>query len=124
MSDMHEATGGSQVEGVYLPPVTLEVIAFLQTVFDHLEAGTLEQITGDPFYERSGDKPSFSDEDVTRIIAAIDDEFAAEIRQYAGYHHNRSGATTTPDFHRLPASTARVVVERIDEILQRHRDAA
>jgi hypothetical protein len=107
-------------EGVELRDVTLEVIDYLQDVYDKLEAGLEHHIIGDPFYQRANGQPPFSDEQVDRVIAAIDEEFAAEIGQYPGYHRNRSGANSTPDFWRLNPTARRSVVEGLDAIYQRH----
>jgi hypothetical protein len=107
-------------EGVELRDVTLEVIDYLQDVYDKLETGLETHIIGDPFYQRANGLPPFSDEQVDRVIAAIDEEFATEIGQYPGYHRNRSGANATPDFWRLTATARRAVVEGLDAIYQRH----
>jgi len=108
-------------EGVTLGDDVLEVIAYLQDCLDKLERGEEDMILGDPFYQRADGKPPFSDEDVDRVIAALDEEFGHEIGTYPGYHRNRSGANATPDFHRLSPRARRALVEGLDAILSRHR---
>lgn len=109
------------IEGIVVTDDTLEVIAYLQTCYEQMERGEEDHILGDPFYQRAGGKPMLTDEEVDKVVAAIDAEFATEIGQYPGYHRNRSGATHTPDFHRLSARARRAMVEGLDAILARHR---
>jgi hypothetical protein len=111
-------------EGVELRDVTIEVIDYLQDVYNKLQAGMEHHIIGDPFYQRTDGRPSLTDEQVDRVIAAIDEEFATEIGQYPGYHRNRSGANSTPDFWRLSPTGRRCVVEGLDAIYQRHAELA
>jgi len=107
-------------EGVELRDETLDVIEYLQGVLQKLDAGLESHILGDPFYQRADGKPPFTDDEVDRVINAIDAEFAIEISLYPGYHKGRSGANTTPDFGRLSPSARRVVVEGLDAIHRRH----
>jgi len=114
---------GRMEEGVELRDETLEVIDYLQEILKKLDAGLETHILGDPFYQREDGKPPFTDEQVDRVINAIDAEFAIEISLYPGYHKGRSGANTTPDFWRLGPSARRVVVEGLDAIHRRYREA-
>jgi hypothetical protein len=107
-------------ENVEITDRSLDTIAYLEDVLEKLDAGEERFILADPFYQRADGKPPFSDEHIDRIIAAIDEEFATEMGQYAGYHRNRSGATATPDFHRLSPPARRAVVEGLDVIHRRH----
>lgn len=110
-------------EGVLLPDDVLEVIAYLQDCLEKLERGEEDMILGDPFYRRADGKPPLTAPDIDRVIAAIDEEFTHEMGTYSGYHRNRSGATATPDFHRLSPRARRAVVEGLDAILTRYRAA-
>ena len=101
------------VEGVVLTDEELTIIACIQEVLDLFEAGE-EEIQSDPSFVWPGEPPS--DERVEEIIAALDEKFAHEIQTYPGYHRNRSGATTTPDFHRMPIFVKRILVERVKAI--------
>ena len=107
-------------DGITLSDYTCEIIDYLQDCLDKLERGEEDMILGDPFYSRPVGREPFSDEDVARVVAAIDAEFATEMTGAAGYHRNRSGAETTPDFHRLGARAQRAMVEGLDAILARH----
>jgi len=109
-------------EGVELRDETLEVIEYLQDILQKLDAGLESHILGDPFYVRADGKLPFTDEQVDRVISAIDAEFAIEIALYPGYHKGRSGANTTPDFWRLSPSARRVVVEGLDAIHRRYAE--
>jgi hypothetical protein len=113
---------GRMEEGVELRDETLEVIDYLQEVLQKLDAGLENHILGDPFYQRAEGKDPFTDEQIDRVINAIDAEFAIEISLYPGYHRGRSGANTTPDFWRLSPSARRVVVEGLDAIHNRYRE--
>ena len=106
-------------EGVVLPDMVLEVIEYMATCFDTMEAG--EEIRGDPFYQRAEGKPFLTDDDVNRVIAAIDSEYAFEIGTYPGYHRNRSGSTAVADFSRLSQHSKRAMVEGLDAIIARHK---
>ena len=111
-------------EGVTLNDDVLECIAWLQSCYEHIEAGTEHLIMSEPFYTRADGKPPLTQEEVDKLITAIDFEFGFEIASYPGYHRNRSGANATPDFHRLSSSARRAVVEGLDGILARHKAAA
>jgi len=111
-------------EGVELRDMTIEVVDYLQDVLEKLDAGMESHILADPFYERVDGKPPFTDEQVDKVIDAIDAEFAVEISLYPGYHKGRSGANTTPDFWRLGPSARRAVVEGLDAIRRRYRTPA
>ena len=115
---------GRMEEGVELRDETLEVIDYLQDVLQKLDAGLENHILGDPFYQRADGKDPFTDEQIDRVINAIDAEFAIEISLYPGYHKGRSGANTTPDFWRLSPSARRVVVERLDAIHRCYREVS
>jgi len=107
-------------EGVYLDDVVIEVIGFMQDCFDKLERGEEDQILADPYFERPDGKPPLSEEEIDRIIAAIDSEFAHEITNYLDYHRNRSGANFAPDFNRMSARARRAMVEGIEAIMEAH----
>src|SRR5437016_5161755 len=108
-------------EGVLLTDDVLEVIAYLQDCFEKLERGDEHLILGDPFYQRPDGKPPLTDDEVDKVIAAIDEEFTFEIGTYPGYHRNRSGASAPSDFHRLSPRARRAMVEGLDAILTRHK---
>jgi hypothetical protein len=110
-------------EGVVLHDDVLEVTAYLQDCFDKLNRGEEDRILGDPFYRRPDDKPPMSDEEVDRVVAAIDEEFAHEIGAYPGYHRNRSGANAPAEFLRLSPRARRAMVEGLEAILARHKAA-
>ncbi len=98
-------------EGVYLDDVVIEVIGFMQEE---------DLILADPFFERPNGKPPLSDEEIDRIIAAIDSEFAHEITNYLDYHRNRSGANFAPEFSRMSPRGRRAMVEGIEAIMEAH----
>jgi len=108
-------------EGVVLTDDVLEIIAYLQDCFEKLDRGEEHLILGDPFYQRANDKPPLTDEEVDKVIAAIDEEFAFEIGTYPGYHRNRSGANAPADFRRMSPRSRRAMVEGLDAILTRHK---
>jgi hypothetical protein len=108
-------------EGVVLGDDVLEIIEYLQDCFEKLERGDDSLILGDPFYQRASGKPPLTDEEVDRVISAIDAEFAFEIGNYPGYHRNRSGANAPVDFNRLTPRARRAMVEGLDAILARHK---
>jgi len=107
-------------EGVYLDDVVIEVIAYLQDCFERLERGEEDQILADPYYERPGGKPPLSDDEIDRVVAAIDSEFVHEISNYLDYHRNRSGANSPPEFLRMSARARRAMVENIEAIMEAH----
>ncbi len=107
-------------EGVYLDDVVIEVIGFMQDCFDKLERGEEDMILADPFFERPNGKPPLTDEEVDRVIAAIDSEFAHEINNYLDYHRNRSGANSPPEFSRMSPRARRAMVEGIEAIMEAH----
>jgi hypothetical protein len=107
-------------EGVYLDDVVIEVISFMQDCFDKLERGEEDLILADPYFERPGGKPPLTDDEVDRVIAAIDSEFAHEITNYLDYHRNRSGANFAPEFARMSARARRAMVEGIEAIMEVH----
>ena len=109
-------------EGVDLADDVIEIIDYLGQCFDLMEAG--KDIMGDAFYARSGERPPLTDEEVDRVIAAIDAEYAFEIGTYPGYHRNRSGSNAIADFSRLNPQNRRAMVEGLDSILQRHKAKA
>lgn len=108
-------------ENVLLEDDVLEVIAYLQDCFEKLDRGDEDMILGDPFYQRSGGKPPLSDEEIDRVVAAIDAEFTQELGSHPDYHRNRSGANASPAFDRLAPRARRAMVEGLDAILSRHR---
>jgi hypothetical protein len=110
-------------EGVVLHDDVLEIIAYLQDCFDKLNRGEEDRILGDPFYRRPEGKPNMTDEEIDRVVAAIDEEFAHEIGAYPGYHRNRSGANAPADFQRLSPRARRAMVEGLEAILVRHQAA-
>ena len=107
-------------EGVYLDDVVIEVITFMQECFDKLERGEENLILADPYFERPGGKPPLTDDEIERIIAAIDSEFAHEISNYLDYHRNRSGANYAPEFSRMSPRGRRAMVEGIEAIMEAH----
>jgi hypothetical protein len=107
-------------EGVYLDDVVIEVIAFMQDCFNRLERGEEDMILADPFFERPGGKPPLTDDEIDRIIAAIDSEFVHEITNYLDYHRNRSGANAAPEFTRMSPRARRAMVEGIEAIMALH----
>ena len=122
---IEEIEEGRVEEGVTLTPYTCAVTDYLQHVFELLEAGAEDRFMSDPWFQRTDGLPPLSDEDVDRVIEAIDAEFATELRFYASYHLQRSGATTTPDFQRLSSRARRAVAEGLDAIVAQYtvRDA-
>ncbi|MEA2639153.1 MAG: hypothetical protein QOF51_547 [Chloroflexota bacterium] len=115
---------GRVEEGVHLSPYTCEITDYLQHAFELLDAGDEDRIIGDPWFTRDDGLPPLSDEDVDRVIAAIDSEFETEIRIYASYHLNHSGANWVPEFNRLSPRARRAVVEGLDAILARYKPEA
>jgi len=113
--------GGRIEDGVSLSAYTCEITDYLQHVFDLMETGDEDRIMGDPWFQRAEGLPALTDEDVDRVIEALDSEFETEIRHYASYHLNHSGANFTPDFHRLSPRARRAVVEGLDAIIARHK---
>jgi hypothetical protein len=113
---------GRVEENVKLSAFTVAVIDYLQHVFEMLDAGRERDIISDPWFTRRDGLPPLTESAIDRLIAAIDEEFAVEIGSFAGYHRNRSGATATPDFHRLSPAARRAVAEGLDAIVSRYRD--
>ncbi len=113
---------GQFYENTWISPYHAETIWAVQEVFDALEGGKAAYLTPDPFYQRADGKPPFSDEDVDRIIAALDEEYDHEMRVYTSHHLSRSGATERPELHRLSPPARRYLVELLDAIQVKHRD--
>jgi hypothetical protein len=111
-------------EGVDLRDVVVETIDYLQDVLERLDTGREHEILADPYYVRPHGKAPYTDEQVDRVIAAIDSEFYTEISEQATYHRNRSGANATPDFWRLSQPARRAVVEGLEAIKTRHQKKA
>ena len=110
-----------EIEGaVTLSDQTLEITAFLQECLELLEAGQEDRIISDPFYQRADDKPPLSDEQIDRLIAAMEEEYAKEIERYPDYHKNLSGALYPPQFTRLSPTARRAMAERLDAIISRY----
>lgn len=107
-------------EGVYLDDVVIEVVAFMQDCFAKMDRGEEDMILADPYFERPGGKPPLTDEEIDRIITAIDSEFTHEITNYLDYHRNRSGANTAPEFARMSPTARRAMVEGIEAIMEQH----
>lgn len=100
------------LEGTTLSGYTLDVIEYLQECLDAHERG--DNILADPFYiPKSG---SLTDEQVDRVITALDEEFDKEIDGFPTYHERRSGANAKTDWHRLNASNRRALVEGLMRI--------
>ncbi len=111
-------------EGVTLSPYTLEFTDWIQHCYELLEAGEEDRIMSDPFYERADGKPQLTDEEIDAVIAALDQEYAYELGTYPGYHRNRSGANSLPEFNRMSPRARRAMVEGIDRIITKHRAPA
>jgi len=107
-------------EGVFLSDYDLEMTAWLQECFDLYYLGKETQITSDPFYEREPGKSPITDDDVTRVINAIESEYDEELSKYANYHRNRSGANALPGYNLMPLEIQRRIVEGCDMIRMRH----
>jgi len=107
-------------EGVYLDDVVIDVISFMQDCFDKMERGEEDLILADPYFERPNGKPPLSEDEIDRIIAAIDSEFSHEITNYLDYHRNRSGANFAPEFSRMSPRARRAMVEGIEAIMESH----
>jgi hypothetical protein len=108
-------------EGVTLTAYTVEVTAWLQHCYDRLEAGEEDHILSDPWYERADGRSPLTDEEVDAVIEALDHEYEYELGTYPEYHRNRSGANSSPEFHRLSPRARRAMVEGIDGIVAKHR---
>jgi hypothetical protein len=111
-------------EGVTLTSYTLEFTDWIQHCYQLLEAGEEDRIISDPWYQRSDGRPPLSDEQIDRVIEALDKEYEYELGTYPGYHRNRSGANALPEFHRMSARARRAMVEGIDRIIAKHRPSA
>ncbi len=107
--------------GITISDQTEEITVYLQDVLEKLERGEAHMILADPFYRRANDKPPLSDDDVDRIITAIDSEYEEELGKYPQYHRNRSGANALPEFSRLSPTARRAVCEGLDAITQRYQ---
>ena len=101
-------------------PLCSEVIACLEEAFQLLESGQADRLNADPYYERAGGKPPFTDADVDRLIEALDEEFGSEIDRFPDYHKRRSGATRKTDWYRLTPSQRRGLANRLDAIIARY----
>ncbi len=113
---------GQWYENTWISPYHAETTWAVQEVFEAMEAGKADHLTPDPFYQRADGKPPFSDEDIDRIILAIDEEYDTEMRVYPVHHLNRSGADARTELHRLPPLARRYLVELLDAIKSKHRD--
>src|SRR3954471_4657646 len=113
---------GQWYEATWISPYHAETTWAVQTVFEALESGQADHLAPDPFFVRAEGKPTFSDEDVDRIIAALDEEYDHEMSMYSVWHRNRSGATAQTELRRLPPLARRYLVELLDQIKTKHRD--
>jgi hypothetical protein len=120
MSTKLEGAEGQWYETLWIAPEEAEITMALQAAVEALELGQADYLTPDPFYVR-GELPPLSDEDVDRLIAALDEEYDQEIRMYAGWHRSRSGAVEQTDLHRLPPRARRYLAEQIDAICVKHQ---
>ena len=101
-------------------PLCTEVIACLEEAFQLLESGQADRLNADPYFERAGSKPPFTDAEVDRLIDALDEEFGSEIDRFPDYHKRRSGATRKTDWYRLTPSQRRGLANRLDAIIARY----
>lgn len=104
---------GKWIEGEWYTERECAMTDYLQDVLRKLETGREDKINGaSPTFKAE----PMTDEKIARVISKLDDEFEAEIRDYPSYHKKRSGAETTPDFHRLSKAAQRRVVEGLQQI--------
>lgn len=91
-------------------------IAILQDWFQALENGTAEYRNPDPRFVRPNDKPPYTDEEVDRVIAALDEEIDGEIQRNKS-HWAAKGIQIGSAFARLAPLQRRALVEDLARVV-------
>lgn len=108
---------------VYNGDFNKELTACLQECFKDMDSGDpsrLARWNPDPFWTPGGDRPTPSQEDADRMIAALDYEYAIEIDSFPDYHIRRSGANAKPDWRRLEPSQRLGLTQRLARIAEQY----
>lgn len=96
-----------------------QVLAVLQSWFEGIEEGRALLWQPDPRFKRRNGKPPWSEEDVDRIITAIDEEFEKEAMSWAK-NSTAIMATAGPGFSRLGPAQRRALCEELDMTLAKY----
>lgn len=86
-----------------------------------LEDGTAAHRMPDPGYQRRGGKPSWTEEELTALINAID----ADCNRELGWARTNTAmlCTAGPEFHRLLPAQRLAMAQQLDAILAQYPDA-
>ncbi|SRR5581483_1757284 len=106
---------GQYIEHRWFSDRDIAVTDYLQDCFEKLESGTEQAILRDPLAIRD---PALTDEEVDKVIAALDAEYDHEMEYSYSYHRTRSGATLKTEFHRLGPDARRAMVEGLDYLIR------
>ena len=103
-----------------LQECTDQIIEWLHQIWLLMRDGRLPQLQPDPFYERA---PLITEEVVENVIAAIEEIFVRELKNYPAYHRNAQGVSAgqklvPPGFDKLDYTHKLAVVQGIDRIFQ------
>lgn len=112
---------------VHADPEVAAVIAYLQDWFLAMEDGSADLRMPDPSYRRSGNRPEWTEDDLDRIIEAIDQEYLREVRGLTGtitggWAWVRMGCDAPPGFHRLGRLQRLAFVQGLDQVLTQFAD--
>ena len=95
-----------------------KIIYLLHDWLMALEENIAETRLPDPLYVRPNNKPNWTEEDLNRIINAIDEEVDKEAHGSVG---RSIGATIGPDFKRLPVAQKLALVQQIETIIEENK---
>jgi len=103
------------------------VIDVLCAFYHALEDGTVADWQPDPSYQRSRGRDPWTEDEVDRIIAGLDEEYGKELRSWASKprwsQSNGLGCDAGPDFARLQPPQRLALVQVLDQVLQEHAEA-
>lgn len=98
-------------------PKVAAVVSVLHDWFRAMEEGTHTSRFPDPNYIRRNNRPPWTDEEVDKVIEALDHEIRYEMDQRPNYWAER-GYDIPTDFSRLDKLQRRALVEQVDNALR------
>lgn len=95
-------------------PQVHAIMALLEDWFTAMEDGTAHYRQPDFEYRRSEGKPQWSEDDVDRLVKAIDAEIDQEVLRLPG---TTTHSTAGPGFHRLEFPQRLALAQQLDGLL-------
>ena len=92
----------------------------LASWFRALEDGTAAHRMPDPSYQRRGGKPSWTEEELTALVNAIDADVDRELNWARA--NTAMLCTAGPEFHRLLPAQRLAMAQQLDAILAQYPD--